>query len=433
MEGFGESSFGFDEFSVEMEDFEVRKTKKFDRVWKVGVGGSLCEIPLVHDGTIYFGACNFNVYAVDAGTGDLRWKFRTQARIVHSSPVFWDGKIFIGSFDYNMYAIDAATGDLVWKFKTEGEVACTPCVYDGKVYFGSHDQLVYCLDARTGRMRWKFKTNDEIVAAPAAHDGKLFVGSFDKHLYCLDADTGRLIWKFQTQGEIHNLSPLLIQDGVVYFANFDNHLYAIDEHSGRMLWRFSTGNYGNSSTPVIYKGSIYHVSRDGILFRLTLDGKLVWKFVKKDMLCIPEVRDDRIYVGCEDHNLYCVDLLGNELWRFETQGAIWLKAVAWDGKVAIPSWDCHLYVVDTQTHKLLWKFRTEGGPSYLPPPYESFEMEMKIPRSEAGEDSKKKQYELNLAEEEDGTSAYKSRITYQISTQYAAKGKYQIDSDEEAL
>jgi hypothetical protein len=31
------------------------------------------------------------------------------------------------------------------------------------------------------------------------------------------------------------------------------------------------------------------------------------------------------------------------------------------------------------------------------------------------------------------TSAYKSRIKYQVSTQYSEKGKYQIDSDEEAF
>ncbi len=32
-----------------------------------------------------------------------------------------------------------------------------------------------------------------------------------------------------------------------------------------------------------------------------------------------------------------------------------------------------------------------------------------------------------------GTSAHKSKITYQVSTQYASKGKYHVDSDEDAL
>jgi outer membrane protein assembly factor BamB len=425
--------FSFEDFSMEMEDFEVKQVKQFDRVWKVGPGGSICSIPLVHAGTVYFSCCNFIVYAVNAATGDLRWKFRTMGSIVHSSPIFWEGMIFVGSSDHNVYALDAGTGELIWKFRTEGGVAVTPCIDSGMIYFGSKDQLIYCLDARTGGFIWKYKTNDQIVAVPTVHDGRLFMGSFDRYMYCLDAGTGRLIWRFETQGEVHNLGPVLVKDGVVYFAAFDNNLYALDEESGRQIWKFKTGNYGNSSTPFIHKGFIYHVSRDGILFKLTLDGKLVWKYSKKEMLCIPELYEERVYVGCEDHYLYCVDLDGKELWRFETQGAIWLKCVAFDGKICVPSWDCHLYVVDTRTHELVWKFRTEGSPSYLPPPYESFEIEMKIPRSEVAEEVKKKQYDLDLAEEEGGTSAYKSRITYQISTQYSEKGKYQIDSDEEAL
>ena len=148
---------------------------------------------------------------------------------------------------------------------------------------------------------------------------------------------------------------------------------------------------------------------------------------------IPEIYEGRIYVGCEDQYLYCVDLDGNEMWRFKTQGAIWLKPIASNGRLFVPSWDCHIYVLDLETQELVWKFRTDGSPSVLPPPYESFEVVMKIPRSEVEKVTTKKNYDLDLGEDEGGASAYKSRITYQISTQYASKGKYQVDSDEEAL
>lgn len=428
-----ESMLGFDEFSVELGEYDVRKVKKFDRVWKVGEGGSLCELPMIHDGIVYFGACNKLVYAVSVKTGLLVWKFKTQGIMVHSSPVYWDGKVYIGSFDHNMYALDAKTGELVWKYKTDEEVAVTPCIYKGRIYFGSRDQFVYCLDARTGRLIWKFKTFEEIVAVPAVHDGRLFIGSFDKNLYCLDAETGRLIWKYQTQGEIHNLAPILVHEGIVYFATFDNYLYAVDEHTGRLIWRFPTGKYGNSSTPVIYEGFIYHVSRDGILFKLTMQGKLVWKYTKPNMLSIPTIYEDRIYIGCEDRNLYCLDLEGREMFRFETQGAIWLRPVVGEGIIAVPSWDCHVYALDVKDHKLRWKFRTDGAPSILPPPYESFEMVMRIPEAKV-EEEKKKAYDLDMSgQEELGTSAYKSRVTYQISTQYSEKGKYQVDSQEESF
>ena len=58
-------------------------------------------------------------------------------------------------------------------------------------------------------------------------------------------------------------------------------------------------------------------------------------------------------------------------------------------------------------------------------------VKMKVPAREI-EEEEKKAYEFGFGpEDEKNTSTYKSRITYQISTQYASKGKYQVDSDEE--
>ena len=167
---------------------------------------------------------------------------------------------------------------------------------------------------------------------------------------------------------------------------------------------------------------------------LGMDGKEKWRFTKKDPISIPEVYDDKIYIGCEDKHLYCLDLNGRELWRFRTEGAIWLKPVNFDDKILFTCWDCHVYVVDANTGKLVWKFRTAGEPSPFPPPYDTFELVMKRTTDTGAKDDKAvKKYDLNLGEDEESTSAYKSRVTYQISTQYSEKGKYQIDSDEEGF
>jgi outer membrane protein assembly factor BamB len=37
---------------------------------------------------------------------------------VHSSPALLDGTVFIGSWDTYLYALDAATGNEKWRFKT---------------------------------------------------------------------------------------------------------------------------------------------------------------------------------------------------------------------------------------------------------------------------------------------------------------------------
>jgi len=60
-------------------------------------------------------------------------------------------------------------------------------------------------------------------------------------------------------------------------------------------------------------------------------------------------------------------------------------------------------------------------------------LQLKIPKI-SREEGRKKSYEINITGESEGIgSFYKSRITYQVSTQYREKGKYQIDTDEEAF
>jgi len=333
-----------------------------------------------------------------------------------------------------MYCLDAKTGKFLWKFKTFGEINSPPNVAKGRLYFGSKDQNLYCLDAETGNLLWKFRTQDEVQSYAALYGGKVFFGSFDHNFYCLNAETGMLSWKFPTQGEVYILSPILIHNGVIYFPSFDNNLRAVRIEDGKLVWKFRTGNYGCVCSPVLYKGTLYLTSRDGFLFALTPDGKEKWRYVKKDPMSIPEVVNDKIYFGCEDKNLHCLNLQGRELWKFRTEGAIWLKPVSFDNKILFTCWDCHVYVVDANTGKLVWKFRSAGEPSPFPPPYDTFELVMKktVDRGAEAKEGPKK-YEITFSEEETGTSAYKSRITYQVSTQYREKGKYQIDSDEEAF
>ncbi len=423
--------FGFDEFSVEMEDFTIKRTRKFDRIWKVSDGGSMCCIPLIHDGVIYFGCCNHNLYAVNVRTGKLLWKYKSSDLFFESSPVYWEGMIFAGSYDRNMYALDAKTGKFMWKYETSDKVNSMPFVWNGRVYFASKDRNVYCLDARDGKLVWKYTTQDEIGSSPAIYEGKVFIGSFDKNFYCIDAETGNLVWKFATQGEVYHANRPLIHDGVVYFVSFDNNMYAVTADDGKLLWKLKTAEYGNVYSPVLSGGVLYVPTRDGNLLAVTMDGKIEWKFSRLHVPSIPAVKDGRIYVGFEDQNLYCLDLDGKLLWKFATQGSIWLTAVFYGNNVIFPSWDCNLYCIDNDTQEIIWKFRTEGSPSYVPPANEEFEVVMKRTADEMkSEEGDRKTYEIEGLEEE-GTSEYKTRITYQVSTQYASKGKYQVDSDEE--
>ncbi len=417
-------------FSAEIGEFEVKKVEKFDWVWKVGFGGSLDTMPLIFKGMVYVGCFDHNLYAIDKETGELVWKFAAQKAIGESAPVEYKGKIYFGSHDYNLYCLDALSGKFLWKFRAMGEIGGTVTVGAGTVYFGSRDQNLYAVDAETGSLRWKFRTRDEILARPLVYGNKVYCGSFDHNIYCLDSTTGELVWKHETQQEIYGVEKLTVRNGVVFAPSIDNNLRALDAETGELRWKLTLGTHGLAASPVIYKDILYQQSRDGILYAITPEGRILWKFVNKEQVAIPWIADDRIYVGSADHNLYCLDIDGKVVWKFATEGPVWWGCIVHEGVVYFTSWDCHLYAADAKTGRLIWKFRTNAGPSSLPPVTESFEVRMKIPESEKEE--KRKSYELDIGGDgEEIGSFYKARVTYQMKTQYASKGKYQKDSDEE--
>ena len=95
--------------------------------------------------------------------------------MVHASPAIADGMVFIGSWDSYFYAIDAASGQEKWKFKTGEDhdtynqvgIQSSAAVADGIVYFGCRDSHLYALDARSGEKKWAFSANGSGMVSAA--------------------------------------------------------------------------------------------------------------------------------------------------------------------------------------------------------------------------------------------------------------------------
>jgi len=77
--------------------------------------------------------------------------------------VLYGDRLYVGSYDNNVYAIDAGSGKLIWKFETNGFINYVG-THESGVYFGSWDCNLYCLD-HNGRLKWKFRSS---LAAPSS-------------------------------------------------------------------------------------------------------------------------------------------------------------------------------------------------------------------------------------------------------------------------
>jgi outer membrane protein assembly factor BamB len=113
--------------------------------------------PRIEDDVVYTGCRDFHLYALNADTGKLIWKFKAD-NIVFTIPVIVGNTLFTGSYSGNFYAIDASTGRRIWKFSTGGMICSSPASHKSMVYFGCWDCNLYALTIQ-GELAWKFRTS----------------------------------------------------------------------------------------------------------------------------------------------------------------------------------------------------------------------------------------------------------------------------------
>jgi outer membrane protein assembly factor BamB len=129
--------------------------------WQYDTGTIIASAPVVANGVVYVGSDN--TYALDAGTGTLRW----QSTIVGSDYAVANGVLYVSGGSI-FYALDASTGAILWKYTTGSWINSSPVVANGTVYVGSADGNLYAFGLPSDQMSKEFKS-------PARPDPTLLV------------------------------------------------------------------------------------------------------------------------------------------------------------------------------------------------------------------------------------------------------------------
>jgi eukaryotic-like serine/threonine-protein kinase len=278
--------------------------------WKFEAQSRINASPAVAGGVVYFGNYDGNFYAVDTATGKLKWKFKTggerrfTAQHLHgalpaheampdpfdvflSSPALVNDVVYFGSGDGNVYALDANSGQLKWKFATSDVVHASPALADETVYVGSWDSNFYALDAATGKEKWRFKTGEDadihnqvgIQSSAAVMDGVVYFGCRDSNFYALDAATGKQKWAFNNKGSWVVGSPA-VRDGKVYFDTSDTGMiYVVDAKTGAKLSSWESKKWPLFSSPALAGNMLYVGAQSGKLMGIDLtQQKVAWTF-----------------------------------------------------------------------------------------------------------------------------------------------------------
>jgi outer membrane protein assembly factor BamB len=343
--------------------------------WKFKTGSRVTSSPAVYNGRVYFGSYDGNIYAVDAKSGEQRWKFASEGERRHlhgtdpaaesmpdpfdfylSSPSIDADTVYVGSGDGNIYALDASSGALRWKFHTGNVVHASPAVANGMVYIGSWDSYFYAIDEKSGKERWRFKTGEDqeianqvgIQSSATLAGGMVYFGCRDSNLYALDAASGAKKWAYHTKGSWVISTPIA-KDGTLYFATSDSALFdAVDAKTGVLKYSLSFHHWPMFSSPAIAGRNLYIGSHAGTLMAIDLDKHdTAWTFstdgAKQNSAALTMKDGDPNYAAAFGGTFYDDLVMG--VWKMLSIGAVLSSPVIERDVIYFGSTDGNVYAI----------------------------------------------------------------------------------------
>ena len=265
---------------------------------------------------VIFGSSDSTIYSVDAKTGELKWKFKTNGP-VHGTPVIDKNKIYVGGWDATLHALEAESGKLVWQFQTGTQtgfkgIQSSVAVHDGKVYFGAREPFFFALNADTGKLVWKYDAeNSWILSSATIKDNIVYVGTSDTYaLLALDAKTGTEKYRFKTNGWTYS-SPV-IAGNTIYIGDFTGNLFSLDLLSNGKKFNLTSTENRKQLASSILKNDLLdfaYISQNADLAVYDNSKKVMNQFYKLgSILSTPFISNNTIYFGSADGYLYAYNL-----------------------------------------------------------------------------------------------------------------------------
>jgi outer membrane protein assembly factor BamB len=282
------------------------------RAWDFQAGGHFDGAPRIFEDQVLAGSSDGRLYALELGTGQLRWKYDAQEE-VGTAPVVAGGLVVVMTLQDSLVAVDAKTGAWKWRHRRDPKEGFTihgaaGAVVAGGIAFGAYsDGFVAALELSTGTVKWERRVAPQgdfmDVDGLRVDGGRLYAAAYSGALFGLDLQTGRELWALKTPGPCRvavsggllvavTTSQVLgvgLQDGAIRWTlplagepagdpvavgaraavpNTQGLLW-IDAASGRLLRVFDPGT-GVSASPAFRGRRVYVLSNAGDLFALDL-------------------------------------------------------------------------------------------------------------------------------------------------------------------
>lgn len=336
--------------------------------WTFDAESRFIHPPVVSQGTVYAGARNNLLYALDLASGSKRWEVELDQGGISSSPSLGANTIYAakGEDSYMIFAWDTAgselwsrqTGELTnrppWVLieePTKNNPKAQPALYTHlDPALNSPEEIlvqVAALNPANGETLWQKPLTGIPKVAPALSKDLYLVAATDEKLYAFDKQSGELKWQLPLEGE--PASSPLVQGSIAYLSTDAGFLYAVDLLNGTVAWRYQfpdtilMGNLAFTQGLLLIPGEKYLYTYD------TLELKEAWRFRLPQEITSPVVSNDYVYFGSVNHMLYVLKLeTGQVAGMYRTNDEILASPVLAGGLVLVGSSDGKLYAFEEQ-------------------------------------------------------------------------------------
>jgi outer membrane protein assembly factor BamB len=130
-----------------------------------------------------------------------------------------------------------------------------------------------------------------------------------------------------------------------------------------VFWTFPTEDYIDSS-PTVVDGRVYVGCRDSLLYCLNaITGEQLWTYLTGEMIYTssPAVAGGLVYVGNNNGQVFCLNAsTGKFIWVYNTGSAVFSSPAVSGGRVYVGSLDYKFYCLNATTGDEIWISDTEG-------------------------------------------------------------------------
>ena len=272
----------------------------FQIAWKkaIGLGDSrrhhITAPPISAGGVLFVMDGGSTVSAHDGKTGDTLWRVNIMPKSKRDHEAwggglaYSDGKLYASSGYREVVQIDAKTGAVGWRIRSEAPLHAAPTVADGRVFVVDVNDELLAYDTASGLQLWTYQALSEpariLAASSSAVANDTLVTAFASgELVALRAANGSELWnnslshvsRSNALSEIRDIAgrPVIYKTDVFAVSHADV-LAAVDLRTGTTRWTLPVSAI---TTPWASGDAIYVVDQAGQVICISRDsGQVYW-------------------------------------------------------------------------------------------------------------------------------------------------------------